>query len=80
MFFPLSETGTYIIIYNLRTTPNGELEFDFKKDPTDINIVEDESSTDNMLYARQDRINTNPTTYYSLRVCAKRLFYFIELS
>ena len=48
---------------------NGELEFDFEKDVTDISIVEDETSTDNMLYARQDRINTNPTTYYSLRVC-----------
>ena len=64
----LSETGTYIMIYNLRKMPNGELEFDFKKDATDISIVEDETTTDNMLYARQDRINTNPTTYYSLRV------------
>ena len=56
------------MIYNLRKMSNGELEFDFEKDVTDISIVEDESSTDNMLYARQDRINTNPTTYYSLRV------------
>ena len=56
------------MIYNLRKMPNGELEFDFKKDATDISIVEDETTTDNMLYARQDRINTNPTTYYSLRV------------
>ena len=56
------------MIYNLRKMSNGELEFDFEKDVTDISIVEDETSTDNLLYARQDRINTNPTTYYSLRV------------
>ena len=58
----------YILIYNLRKNATGEHEFDFKKDVKDICIVEDETTTDNMLYAPQDRINTNPTTYYSLRV------------
>ncbi|KAL5264781.1 hypothetical protein ACHWQZ_G005748 [Mnemiopsis leidyi] len=70
----IKKTGTYIMIYNLRKMSNGELEFDFEKDVTDISIVEDETSTDNMLYARQDRINTNPTTYYSLRAYCAILF------
>ncbi|XP_063675864.1 MORC family CW-type zinc finger protein 3-like [Bolinopsis microptera] len=70
----IKKTGTYILIYNLRKSATGEHEFDFKKDATDICIVEDETTTDNMLYAPQDRINTNPTTYYSLRAYCSILF------
>lgn len=29
-------TGTMVIVYNLSTTPNGELELDFTSDPLDI--------------------------------------------
>ena len=31
-----ASTGTIVLVYNLSTTPSGELELDFETDPEDI--------------------------------------------
>lgn len=58
-------SGTRIIIFNVRATPDGKPEFDFST-PDDIRIPED---TENVTKVkRQDRQNHIPESDYSLRV------------
>uniref|UniRef100_A0A8C1JRY1 MORC family CW-type zinc finger 3b n=1 Tax=Cyprinus carpio TaxID=7962 RepID=A0A8C1JRY1_CYPCA len=64
-------TGTRIIIWNLRTTTNGETEFDFDTDKYDILIRANIS----------DKSNMTPESEYSLRVsraCLARIWHAIR--
>ena len=58
-------SGTRIIIFNVRATPDGKPEFDFST-PDDIRIPEDTESVTKV--KRQDRQNHIPESDYSLRV------------
>ncbi|KAL9968840.1 hypothetical protein ACROYT_G020979 [Oculina patagonica] len=63
-------SGTRIIIFNVRTTPDGKPEFDFKAASEDIRIPEDTDLEISKL-KRQERQNHIPESDYSLRAyCA----------
>ncbi|XP_053483638.1 MORC family CW-type zinc finger protein 3-like [Ictalurus furcatus] len=70
-----NSSGTRIIIWNLRRTPSGELEFDFTKNPYDIRIPVD-------VYGRTGEINKRqaaggvsvPESEYSLRAYCSILY------
>ena len=67
--FKKSGTGTHIIIYNLRQTIDGHLEFDLATDITDIMIPDDaHHSSAKGKYKKQDREDWHPAMDYSLRV------------
>ena len=68
-------SGTRIIIFNVRTTPDGKPEFDFNT-PGDIRIPEDTDVAITKL-KRQERQNHIPESDYSLRV-SLRLSIFNE--
>ena len=59
-------SGTRIIIFNVRTTPDGKPEFDFSI-PDDIRIPEDTDLAITKL-KKQERQNHIPESDYSLRV------------
>lgn len=59
-------SGTRIIIFNVRTTPDGKPEFDFSIDD-DIRIPKDTDVAITKL-KRQERQNHIPESDYSLRV------------
>ncbi|XP_062258830.1 MORC family CW-type zinc finger protein 3a [Platichthys flesus] len=67
------ETGTRIIIWNLRRTSGGELEFDFQKDRYDIRIPSDinESGSDTSYHQLSSYI---PESVYSLRAYCSILY------
>ena len=60
-------SGTRIIIFNVRTTPDGKPEFDFATADNDIRIPEDMDLEISKL-KRQERQNHIPESDYSLRV------------
>ncbi len=60
-------SGTRIIIFNVRTTPDGKPEFDFGAASDDIRIPEDTDLEISKL-KRQERQNHIPESDYSLRV------------
>ena len=60
-------SGTRIIIFNVRTTPDGKPEFDFLTEHDDIRIPEDTDLEISKL-KRQERQNHIPESDYSLRV------------
>ena len=60
-------SGTRIIIFNVRTTPDGKPEFDFGTAPDDIRVPEDTDS-EVCKIQRQERQNHIPESDYSLRV------------
>ncbi|KAM9486859.1 MORC family CW-type zinc finger protein 3-like [Clarias gariepinus] len=64
-----SSSGTCIIIWNLHRTSLGELEFDFKKEPNDIQIPVDVYKGSREKFRRQawDGMSV-PESEYSLRV------------
>lgn len=59
-------SGTRIIIFNVRTTPDGKPEFDFTT-PDDVRIPEDTDLAITKL-KRQERQNHIPESDYSLKV------------
>lgn len=61
-------SGTRIIIFNVRTTPDGKPEFDFSTAPDDVRIPEDTDLEISKL-RKQERQNHIPESDYSLRVC-----------
>ena len=61
------KTGTRIIISNIRQTADGQPEFDFITDPSDIKIPDDIKEEERK-YKRQQRQNHIPESDYSLRV------------
>ena len=63
-------SGTRIIIFNVRATPDGKPEFDFNT-PDDIRIPED-TDVDATRVRRQERQNHIPESDYSLRVRKNR--------
>ncbi|XP_060944504.1 MORC family CW-type zinc finger protein 3-like [Limanda limanda] len=67
------KTGTRIIIWNLRRTSVGELEFDFQKDRYDIRIPSDinESGSDTSQHQSSSYI---PESVYSLRAYCSILY------
>ena len=60
-------SGTRIIIFNVRTTPDGKPEFDFSTAPDDVRIPEDTDLEISKL-RKQERQNHIPESDYSLRV------------
>ena len=60
-------SGTRIIIFNVRTTPDGKPEFDFSTAPDDVRIPEDTDLEISKL-KKQERQNHIPESDYSLRV------------
>ena len=65
----LSRTGTHIVIYNLRQTLSGHLEFDLETDPNDIMIPDDVHNTlKKGRYKQHDREDWHPAMDYSLKV------------
>jgi hypothetical protein len=68
------KTGTHIVIYNLRHTSSGHLEFDLQTDIHDIMIPDDVHNTlKKGKYKRQDREDWHPAMDYSLRVYSGQL-------
>ncbi|XP_060944002.1 MORC family CW-type zinc finger protein 3-like [Limanda limanda] len=67
------KTGTRIIIWNLRRTSVGELEFDFQKDRYDVRIPSDinESGSDTFQHQSSSYI---PESVYSLRAYCSILY------
>ncbi|XP_062502442.1 MORC family CW-type zinc finger protein 3-like isoform X2 [Corticium candelabrum] len=73
--FKKSGTGTHIIIYNLRQTIDGHLEFDLATDITDIMIPDDaHHSSAKGKYKKQDREDWHPAMDYSLRAYCSILY------
>ncbi|XP_053483643.1 MORC family CW-type zinc finger protein 3-like isoform X2 [Ictalurus furcatus] len=68
-------SGTRIIIWNLRRTPSGELEFDFKQDRYDIRIPIDvhESTREPKKQRLESRMEV-PESEYSLRAYCSVLY------
>ena len=60
-------SGTRIIIFNVRTTPDGKPEFDFSTAPDDVRIPED-TDLEISKMKKQERQNHIPESDYSLRV------------
>jgi hypothetical protein len=69
------KTGTHIVIYNLRHTSSGHLEFDLQTDIHDIMIPDDVHNTlKKGKYKRQDREDWHPAMDYSLRAYCSILY------
>ena len=72
--------GTRIIVFNVRTSPDGKPEFDYSS-PDDIRIPEDTDLEITKL-RKQERQNHIPESDYSLRVSLPqcfvcKLFYYV---
>uniref|UniRef100_A0A3B5JX52 MORC family CW-type zinc finger 3a n=1 Tax=Takifugu rubripes TaxID=31033 RepID=A0A3B5JX52_TAKRU len=68
---PLGKTGTRIIIWNLRRTSSDTTEFDFEKDPYDIQIPLDESDT---RQGKAKAVSCVPESFRSLRAYCSILY------
>ena len=63
-----SETGTRIIIYNLRRPLNRQSEFDISSENFDIRIPDNDDPEESQ-YKREERQYHIPSSDFSLRVC-----------
>ena len=62
------QTGTRIVIFNLRKTSDKKSEFDFSSDISDIQIPNDSRDSEELKYKREQRQDHIPACDYSLRV------------